>query len=58
MKHFVNSITTKKVENDCDRYENTDFEFDDIGFYDKDGNILLGTITHECSIGISDDLLK
>lgn len=23
-----------------------------------DGNILLGTITHECSIGISDDLLK
>lgn len=55
---FCKFYKDKKVENDCDRYENTDFGFDDIGFYDKDGNILLGTITHECSIGISDELLN
>lgn len=40
-----------------DYCENTDFGIDDIAFYDKDGNMLLGTTTHEGYISVCEDLV-
>lgn len=49
----------KYFESDNGDYaETTDFGFDDIAFYDKDGNFLLYTTTHEGYITVSDKLIK
>ena len=48
---------TKENNDSYDKCENTNFGYDDIVFFDKEGNVLLFTTTHECNISISEKLL-